>query len=208
MLLKDISEQLILGRAPKVKELVTNAVNEGFDPSQIINEALIGGMEVVGERFKKNEIFVPEVMMAARSMKLAMEVLKPLLKSDSVASKGTVVIGTVKGDQHDIGKNLVAVMLESKGFKVIDLGVNVTAEKFIETAKSENADIIACSALLTTTMTYMKTIVDMVSSEIDRKVFIMIGGAPVTGEFADKIGADGYSPDAAAAADLALSFVN
>ena len=207
MILNEISEQLMLGRAPKVKELVINAVQEGIEPSVIINDALIGGMEIVGERFKKNEIFVPEVMMAARSMKLAMEVLKPLIKADTVASRGTVVIGTVKGDQHDIGKNLVSVMLESKGFRVIDLGVNVTAEKFVETAKNEKADIIACSALLTTTMTYMKSIVELVSTSFDRKVYVMVGGAPVTGEFAENIGADGYSPDAAAAADLALSLV-
>ena len=208
MILDEISEQLIIGRAPVLADTVKKALNEGYVPAQIINGGLIKGMDVIGERFKNNEVFVPEVMMAARAMKAAMEVLKPLLKSGDVSEKGTVVIGTVKGDQHDIGKNLVAIMLESKGFRVIDLGVNVAPEKYVETAIKENADIIACSALLTTTMINMKAVVELAKEKTDSKVKVMIGGAPVTQSFCDQIGADGYSEDAAAAAELAERLVS
>lgn len=208
MILDEISEQLIIGRAPVLADTVKKALDEGYVPAQIINGGLIKGMDVIGERFKNNEVFVPEVMMAARAMKAAMEVLKPLLKSGDVSEKGTVVIGTVKGDQHDIGKNLVAIMLESKGFRVIDLGVNVAPEKYVETAIKENADIIACSALLTTTMINMKAVVELAKEKTDSKVKVMIGGAPVTQSFCDQIGADGYSEDAAAAAELAERLVS
>lgn len=208
MILDEISEQLIIGRAPVLADTVKKALDEGYVPAQIINGGLIKGMDVIGERFKNNEVFVPEVMMAARAMKAAMEVLKPLLKSGDVSEKGTVVIGTVKGDQHDIGKNLVAIMLESKGFRVIDLGVNVTPEKYVETAIKENADIIACSALLTTTMINMKAVVELAKEKTDSKVKVMIGGAPVTQSFCYQIGADGYSEDAAAAAELAERLVS
>ena len=208
MILDEIREQLIIGRAPVLVDTVKRALDEEYDPAQIINDGLIKGMDVIGERFKNNEVFVPEVMMAARAMKAAMEVLKPLLKSGDVSEKGTVVIGTVKGDQHDIGKNLVAIMLESKGFRVIDLGVNVAPEKYVETAIKENADIIACSALLTTTMINMKAVVELAKEKTDSKVKVMIGGAPVTQSFCDQIGADGYSEDAAAAAELAERLVS
>lgn len=208
MILDEIREQLIIGRAPVLVDTVKRALDEGYVPAQIINDGLIKGMDVIGERFKNNEVFVPEVMMAARAMKAAMEVLKPLLKSGDVSEKGTVVIGTVKGDQHDIGKNLVAIMLESKGFRVIDLGVNVAPEKYVETAIKENADIIACSALLTTTMINMKAVVELSKEKTDSKVKVMIGGAPVTQSFCDQIGADGYSEDAAAAAELAERLVS
>lgn len=208
MILDEIREQLIIGRAPVLVDTVKRALDEGYVPAQIINDGLIKGMDVIGERFKNNEVFVPEVMMAARAMKAAMEVLKPLLKSGDVSEKGTVVIGTVKGDQHDIGKNLVAIMLESKGFRVIDLGVNVAPEKYVETAIKENADIIACSALLTTTMINMKAVVELAREKTDSKVKVMIGGAPVTQSFCDQIGADGYSEDAAAAAELAERLVS
>ncbi len=202
--LKQIAENLIQGKAPQVKELVKKAVDEGQDVQKILNEGLIAGMNVVGEKFKKNEFYVPEVLIAARAMKAGMEILRPILSEKNIKGVGTVVLGTVKGDLHDIGKNLVGMMLEGAGFEVIDLGVDVPTEKFIQAAKEKNANIIGLSALLTTTMPAMKDVIEALNkSELKGKVKVMIGGAPVTQDYADEIGADGYAPDAASAVDKA-----
>jgi corrinoid protein of di/trimethylamine methyltransferase len=205
-ILVEISENLKKGRAKNVKELVQKAIDEGFNANEILEEGLLHGMGIIGEKFKNNEVYVPDVLIAARAMNAGTELLKPLLIDSGVKAKGKVVLGTVKGDLHDIGKNLVRMMMEGKGLEVVDLGVDVPAEKFIETAIEINADIIACSALLTTTMTEMKNVVEKVkSSPLSGKVKIMIGGAPVTDNFRESIGADAYSPDAASAAEKALS---
>jgi len=206
--LEQISENLIKGKAKDVKELVEKAIQENVKPADILNKGLLAGMSIIGERFKKNEVYVPEVLIAARAMKMGMDVLKPLLVSAGVEPIGTVVVGTVKGDLHDIGKNLVRMMLEGAGFKVIDAGINVEPDKFVQLAKENNAALIGTSALLTTTMTNMKAVVDAVKSAgLDGKIQVMIGGAPVTQAFADEIGANGYAPDAASAADLAKKLI-
>ncbi len=202
--LDQICENLIKGKAKEVKELVEKAIAEKVKPADILNKGLLAGMSTIGERFKKNEVYVPEVLIAARAMKMGMDVLKPLLASAGVQPLGTVVVGTVKGDLHDIGKNLVRMMLEGAGFKVIDAGINVEPEKFLQLAKENNAGLIGASALLTTTMTNMKNVVEAVKSAgLTGKIKVMIGGAPVTQAFSDEIGANGYAPDAASAADLA-----
>ena len=207
-ILEQISENLIKGKANEVKELVQKALDEGLDAGEVLNNGLLAGMGIVGERFKKNEVYVPEVLIAARAMKAGTEVLKPLLAESGVKPTGIVVLGTVKGDLHDIGKNLVGMMLEGGGFQVVDLGTDVPSEKFVEAARENNAQVIGTSALLTTTMTAMKEVVDSLnSSDLGGKVKIMIGGAPVTQAFCDEIGADGYAPDAASAADIAKTFV-
>lgn len=204
-ILEDICTLLQQGRAPKVKELVGQAIEEGIPPKQILEEGLLSGMSIVGEKFKNNEVFVPEVLIAARAMNAGIEILKPHLVSEGVESKGTAVIGTVKGDLHDIGKNLVKMMLEGKGLEVFDLGVDVDADTFVNAAKEHNAQIICCSALLTTTMGEMKNVVDKVAEAgLQDKVKIMIGGAPITQSYCDSIGADYYTSDAASAADVAL----
>jgi 5-methyltetrahydrofolate--homocysteine methyltransferase len=202
--LEQIKEQLMKGKANDVKALVQQALNENIGAAEILNKGLLGGMGVIGEKFKKNEVYVPEVLIAARAMKCGMEILKPALAAAKVEPRGVVVIGTVKGDLHDIGKNLVGMMLEGAGFRVIDAGINVEPAKFIEVARANNASLIGASALLTTTMTNMKEVVDALkASDLAGRVKIMIGGAPVTQAFSDEIGADGYAPDAASAADLA-----
>ncbi len=204
--LEEMAALLMKGKAKDVKALVEQALNEGIEPQKILTEGLLSGMGVIGERFKKNEVYVPEVLIAARAMKAGMEVLQPALTSSGVEPRGTAVVGTVKGDLHDIGKNLVCMMLEGAGLKVVDIGIDVPPEKFVEAAKENNAHVIGISALLTTTMTNMKAVVDAVKeSGITAKT--MIGGAPVTQAFCDEIGADGYAPDAASAADLAASFL-
>ena len=205
-ILQEMSELLQKGRAKQVKELVNQAIAEGLSAKDILEEGLLSGMGIIGEKFKNNEVFVPEVLVAARAMNAGVELLKPLLVSEGVASKGTVVLGTVKGDLHDIGKNLVKLMMEGKSLKVVDLGVDVSAEKFIAAAEENDADIIACSALLTTTMNEMKAVVDALSgTAIKDRVKVMVGGAPVTQAFCDSIGADCYTEDAASAADAALA---
>ena len=207
-MLEQISENLIKGRAKEVKELVEKAIAENVNPADILNKGLLAGMSIIGARFKKNEVYVPEVLIAARAMKSAMDILKPLLVKAGVEPLGTVVMGTVKGDLHDIGKNLVCMLLEGGGFKVIDAGINVEAAKFIQLAHEHQAALIGASALLTTTMTNMKELVDKIkASDLAGKVNVMIGGAPVTQAFADEIGADGYAPDAASAVDLAKKLV-
>ena len=206
-ILVEMSEFLQKGRAKNVKELVAKAIEEGIEPGVILADGLLSGMSVIGEKFKKNEVFVPEVLVAARAMNAGIELLRPYLIASGVEPKGTVVIGTVKGDLHDIGKNIVKMMLEGKGLNVIDLGVDVAAETFVEKAKEHNADIICCSALLTTTMNEMETVVEKAKEAgIRDQVKIMIGGAPVSQEFCDKIGADCYTVDAASASDMALEF--
>jgi len=205
-ILEEMAALLMKGKAKDVKALVEQALGEGLEPKQILTEGLLSGMGVIGERFKKNEVYVPEVLIAAQAMKAGMEVLQPALTSSGVEPRGTAVVGTVKGDLHDIGKNLVCMMLEGAGLKVVDVGIDVPPEKFVEAAKENKAHVIGISALLTTTMTNMKAVVDAVKeSGISAKT--MIGGAPVTQAFCDEIGADGYAPDAASAADLAVSFL-
>lgn len=200
--LKEIAENLIKGKAPQVKELVEKALNEGMEVEKILNEGLIAGMNVVGAKFKANEFYIPEVLIAARAMKAGMEILRPILAEKDIKSQGTVVLGTVKGDLHDIGKNLVGMMLEGAGFEVIDMGIDVAPEKFIQTAKEKEANLIGASALLTTTMVSMKDVIKALKEAgLDGKIKVMIGGAPVTQSYADEIGADGYAPDAASAVD-------
>lgn len=207
-ILVEIKENLIKGKAKIVAGLVQQAIDEGIEPKAILEEGLLAGMSVVGEKFQKNEVYVPEVLVAARAMNKGTEILKPLLAAAGVESIGKVCIGTVRGDLHDIGKNLVKMMLEGKGFEVIDLGTDVTPENFVSTAKNEGCQIICCSALLTTTMSAMKEVVDLATAEgIRDQVKIMVGGAPLTDAFCKQIGADAYTPDAATAADVAASFV-
>ncbi|MGQ9780212.1 MAG: corrinoid protein [Bacillota bacterium] len=206
--LKALAEALIAGNAQKVKELTEEALKEGIHPATIVNEGLIAGMSVVGQRFKNNEIYVPEVLIAARAMHAGLNILKPLLAEKKVQPVGKVVIGTVKGDLHDIGKNLVAMMLEGAGFEVIDLGIDVSPQKFVEAVQTHNPHHVAMSALLTTTMPMMKeTIEALKAAGLRDKVKVMIGGAPVTQQYADQIGADGYAPDAASAAELAKALL-
>ncbi len=203
--LKALSEFLQKGKAKEVKELTQQAVDEGLGPQEILEGGLMAGMDVIGKKFKNNEVFVPEVLIAARAMNAGMEVLKPLLADAGVKARGTVVIGTVKGDLHDIGKNLVAMMMEGKGLTVVDLGTDVPAEKFVEAVNANNAQIVACSALLTTTMKEMEQVVKAFQDAGTRdQVKVMVGGAPVTDSFCSSIGADVYSPDAASAAEAAV----
>ncbi len=203
-ILAEISQNLQIGKAKIVKELVQKALDEGLNPQQILNEGLLPGMAVIGEKFKRDEIYVPDVMIAARAMNMGTELLKPLLASSGVRAVGKVVIGTVAGDLHDIGKNLVKMMMEGRGLEVIDLGVDVSVSRFIETAIDQDAQVIACSTLLTTTMSQMEKVVKTAAEAgIRDKVKIMIGGAPVTQGFCDAISADYYTADAASAADVA-----
>ncbi len=203
-ILNEISENLQIGKAKIVKELVNQAIAEGNSAETILKEGLLKGMGIIGEKFKKDEVYVPDVLIAARAMNAGTEILKPLLASSGVKSAGKVILGTVAGDLHDIGKNLVRMMMEGKGLEVIDIGVDVPAEKFIEMAIQENAQIIACSALLTTTMGEIENVIKAaVNAGIRDKVTIMIGGAPVTQSFCEKVSADIYTSDAASAADAA-----
>lgn len=203
-ILMEISTNLQQGKAKNVKELVQKAIDEGLDAKTILEEGLLHGMGIIGEKFKNNEVYVPDVLIAARAMNAGSEVLKPLLASSGVKATGKVVLGTVKGDLHDIGKNLVRMMMEGKGLEVIDIGIDVPVEKFINTAKETGAQIIACSALLTTTMGEMKNVVEAAKAAgIRDSVTIMVGGAPVNENFCKSIGADIYTPDAASAADAA-----
>ena len=204
-ILNEISEFTQKGRAPKVKELVQTALDSGIEPQVILEQGLLAAMSIVGEKFKNNQVFVPEVLVAARAMNMGAQVLKPALSEEGVEAKGKVVLGTVKGDLHDIGKNLVKMMMEGKGLEVYDLGTDVPADAFLEKAKEVDADIIACSALLTTTMGEMKTVVDKLKEAgLDQSIKIMVGGAPLSQEFCDSIGADYYTPDAASASEVAL----
>ena len=204
-LLNEISINLQNGKAKIVQQLVQQALDEGIDAMEILEKGLLPGMAIIGEKFKNDEIFVPEVLVSARALNKGTAVLKTKLVGEGFVEKGTVVLGTVKGDLHDIGKNLVGMMMESKGLKVIDIGTDVPAEAFVTAAKENNADIVAMSALLTTTMPEMKNTIEALK-EAGLEVKVMVGGAPVTAEFAASIGADAYTSDATSAAEQALAF--
>ena len=205
--LVEISEFVQKGRAKNVKELVEAALNEGVSAKEILNDALIAGMLVVGEKFKNNEVYVPEVLVAARAMNKGVEIIKPFLTQEGVEPVGKAVICTVKGDLHDIGKNLVKMMLEGVGIECIDLGVDVSGEQVVEAVKESGARVVCLSSLLTTTMDYQKVIIDALKEAgIRDDVKVMVGGAPLNNEFAMGIGADAYTKDAAEAAEVALGF--
>ncbi len=207
--LQAIAEKLQKGDANGIRQDVEEALNQGIEPRKILEEALLSGMSDIGEKFKANEIFVPEVLIAARAMNAAMEVLKPKLVEAGVEPVGRVVLGTVKGDLHDIGKNLVKMMLEGAGFEVQDLGIDVSAEQFVAAVKEHNPQFVGMSALLTTTMSEMRAVVEAMEKEgLRDKVQIMVGGAPVTDKFAQEIGADFYGKDAAEAATMAKARLN
>ena len=203
-----ITDALIACDVAKVIDLVKNGLSQGVSAKDLLNQGLIAGMDVVGERMEKEEMFIPEVLMAAKAMSTAVEFLKPHLAEGDVGTRGKVVIGTVKGDLHDIGKNLVAMMLESAGLDVYNLGVDIAPDTFVEGIKAKGANILALSALLTTTLPMMKeTVSALVKAGIRDRVKVLIGGAPVSQAYADQIGADGYAPDAGSAAKLAKSFL-
>jgi len=204
--LQELANYVINGKANETKEMVQQALEEGVPVEDILNQGLVAGMDVVGERFKNNEFYVPEVLIAARAMKWGMEVLGPKLKEAGVEPVASVAIGTVKGDLHDIGKNLVGMMLQGAGFNVVDLGIDVAPEKFVDAAKNQGCRLVGLSALLTTTMPQMKNVIEALNeARVGAKV--MIGGAPVTQNYADEIGADGYAADAATAVDLAKQLI-
>jgi 5-methyltetrahydrofolate--homocysteine methyltransferase len=202
-ILEDIASAVEKGDEAVVGNLTQKAIAEGTDAAEILDKGLVAGMNVVGEKFKNNEVFIPEVLVSARAMKAGMQQVRPLLAEANIRSKGKIVVGTVKGDLHDIGKNIVGMLLEGAGYEVTDLGTDVTKEDFMEVVKKEGVDIIGMSALLTTTMTYMKEVIQAVNeANLKGKVKVIIGGAPITQSYADEIKADGYAPDAASAVDL------
>ena len=202
--LKDIAEQVQLGDDERVHALTEQAIEQGMHPTAILNDGLIAGMNVVGKLFKDHEIFLPDVLMAAKAMHAGLDQLKPLFAKEGIPTRGTIVIGTVKGDLHDLGKNLVGIMLKGAGFEVIDLGKDVAPETFVETAVKANARIIGMSALLTTTMPAMKAVIDLLrQGNHQARIKTMIGGAPITKAYADQIGADAYAFDAAKSVDCA-----
>jgi len=201
---QDLADSIIKGDNVKSKDITQKLVSKGVVALEILNNGLMPGMDVVGKKFKANEFYIPEVLIAARAMHAAMDIIKPLLSKSGAEMKGKVIIGTVQGDLHDIGKNLVGMMLEGGGYTVIDLGVDVPADKFAEEIKKNGTKLIGLSALLTTTMTGMKEVIDTLKADKDTAdVKVMVGGAPLTQEYADSIGAAGYAPDASSAVDLA-----
>lgn len=205
---EEMANMVIAGEEEKVAELTKKAVEEGVNPMEIINEGLMKGMDVVGQRFKAAEMFIPEVLMSAKSMTAGMEIVKPLIVGGEIPSKGKIVIGTVKGDLHDIGKKLVGMIMESSGLMVEDLGVDVSPEKFAEAIREKKPDIVGMSALLTTTMLGMKDTIEVLKEEgLRDSVKILVGGAPVSSDFAKEIGADGWAPDAVSAKDLAFQLI-
>lgn len=207
-ILEEISEFLQKGKRKNVKALIEQALEEGMDPKMILKEGLMSGMSIIGGQFKREEVFVPDVMMAARAMNVGLSILEPKLVEAGNEPIGRVVIGTVQGDLHDIGKNLTAMLLKGAGFEIYDMGVDVSAEAFLEKAEEVNADIIGLSALLSTTMLQMKEVIDLLKEKNLRdKYIVMIGGALITNEFAEEIGADYYTPDAASAAEVAKKAV-
>lgn len=206
-IITEIRDSLVRGQVKKCTELTEKALNEEINAEVILNESLSAGMSIVGDKFKNEEFFIPNVLLAARAMKAAADILKPRLAESGIKAKGVVVIGTVRGDLHDIGKNLVKMMIEGRGVTVYDLGIDVPAERFIEAAMQYNADFICCSALLTTTMDEMRKVTELAKSEGVRAK-VMIGGAPVTKEFCESISADIYSEDAARAADMVIKCLN
>jgi len=200
---EELADEVQKGNSESVEELTKRALSQGISAEDILNNGLVAGMNIVSKKFKNNEIFIPEVLISAKSMYSGLGIIKPLLSELNVKSKGKVVIGTVKGDLHDIGKNIVAMLLQGAGFDVVDLGADVPKEKFLEFVKNEGADILAMSALLTTTMIYMKeTIETLKNAGLRENVKVIIGGAPVTESYAAQIDADGYAPDAASTVDL------
>ena len=202
--LKEIAEAVIKGKAPAVKDLVQSCIDEGVSPTEIMDKGLIAGMDVVGKKFKAEELYLPEVMVAARAMSAGLALLDPILGSHNAAPKGTIALATVKGDVHDIGKNMVAMMFRGAGYKIVDLGVNVEEGKIVQTIRDEKPDILALSALLTLSLPNVKIALEALKEAgLRQKVITMVGGAPVTQEFADDIGADGYAPDAASAVERA-----
>ena len=207
--LKDLKQAVIEGEEEEVESLTQDAIDEGIDVQEILNDGLLAGMDVVGKEFKEGSMFVPEVMMTAAAMKAGVDIIKPLLGDAGAGEKkGTIVLGTVAGDLHDIGKKLVAILFDSQGYEVIDLGFDVPVENFVEAAESNSADVIGMSALLTTTMPVMGEVVQALDSAgVRDKYKVIIGGAPVTQEFSDEIGADGYSADAQSAVELADSLL-
>jgi len=205
--LEDLSKAVISGNVAKTKKLTQELIDAGVAPLDIINQGLIAGMNVVGVRFKNNEMFVPEVMVAAKAMSQGIEMVKPLIAETDMPSAGKVLLGTVKGDLHDIGKNLVGIMLESRGFTVIDIGIDKSPEEFVQAIKEHKPDIMGMSALLTTTMLHMKDTIELMKEEGLGHVKAIVGGAPISQDFADEVGADGYAPDAASAVDLCKSLL-
>ena len=206
---KAVAEAVIEGQVDKVAELAQELVDAGEKPSVIIKEGLVAGMDIVGDRFKNNEMFVPEVLISAKSMHAGMDIVKPLLADAESSSAGKVIIGTVEGDLHDIGKNLVAMMIEGAGFDVVDLGIDIPAEELVEAVKEHQPDVLGLSALLTTTMPAMEeTIEALKEAGIRDNVKVILGGAPVSEDFAEEIGADGYAADGSTATDLVRKFVN
>ncbi|EHQ87582.1 cobalamin B12-binding domain-containing protein [Desulfosporosinus youngiae] len=204
----ELAQSVVKGNEGQVKEQVNALVAAGNNPMEIINEGLIAGMNIVGPRFKAGDMFVPEVLMSARSMAAGVEIVKPLIADGDMKSQGKVIIGTVKGDLHDIGKNLVGMMVESSGLEVVNLGVDISADTFVAAVKEHNPDVVALSALLTTTMANMKDTIEVLTENgLRDKIKIIVGGAPVSKEFADSIGADGFAPDAASAADLCKELI-
>ncbi len=207
-IINEISEQLQKGKAKIVKQLVTDAIEQGVDAKSILNDGLLGGMMIIGEKFKNNEVFVPEVLVAARAMNGGLAILEPLLIEVGNEPVGKVVIGTIKGDLHDIGKNLVCMMLKGAGFEIHDIGVDCDPQKYIDTAEEIGADVICMSALLTTTMPNMEEVIKTLGEKgIRDKYIVMIGGAPVNQSFCDQIAADYYTPDATTCAETALEAV-
>lgn len=201
--LEELKNCVINADSEKVEEVTQNHIDAGSDPIEIINDGLIAGMSIVGQRFKEGDMFVPEVLMAAKTMQAGVDMVKPLIAEADVPSSGKVVLGTVRGDLHDIGKNLVKMMLESVGYYVVDLGIDVPPEDFVQAVKDEQPEIVGMSALLTTTMMEMKETIDALKeADVRDGVKIIIGGAPVTEEFAEEIGADAYAPDAPTATDI------
>jgi 5-methyltetrahydrofolate--homocysteine methyltransferase len=208
-IIEDLQRAIIDGKAPIAKELTEKGLKEGMKPQEFFPKVIIPAMDEVGRRMGNCEFYIPEVMIAARSARAAIDIIRPLLlQEESVKPLGTVVIGTVKGDLHDIGKNLVGMMLEGAGFRIVDLGFDVPTEKFVEAVKKHNANIVALSALLTTTMVTMKTVIEALrAASLKEKLKILVGGAPVTDAWANSIGADGYGKDAPAAVEIARSFI-
>jgi len=208
-MLQDLANSIINGKMAETEKLIHQAIDSKVHVKDILNEGLIAGMDVVGKKFKNNEFYVPEVLIAARAMKAGMKILKPLLAESGVEPIAKLALGTVKGDLHDIGKNLVAMMLEGAGFEIIDLGVDVTPEKFSAAVKENNAKVIGMSALLTTTMLNMKTTIEYLkTSGVRDSVKVVIGGAPVTQSYSDEIGADGYAADAATAVSVVKNLLS
>lgn len=207
-ILKEIKVNVEKGDSASVKELAENALSQNIEAEKILNDGLIRGMDVIGVKFKNNEVFIPEVLIATRAMKAGMDVIRPFLIQEKEKSRAKIVMGTVKGDLHDIGKKIVCMIMEREGYEIIDLGIDVPKEKFLRAIKNENPDIIGMSALLTTTMVYMREVIEAVEkARLKQTVKIIIGGAPITQFFADEIKADGYAPDGASAVELVKNLI-